>query len=148
MDQNLGKLYDRIGGREGLSNLLRHFYADVRQHHLIGPVFNQRIEDWPAHLAKIAGFWARITGGPSMYSGQIPAKHVSLGLDPRHFDAWLELWDFNCRCRLEPQEAREMSRLAHEMGQRLAGLVGVVGEGFRVSHGAASAMIAHTSPSE
>ena len=112
-------LFDRIGGHGGISALLRHFYADVRQHRLIGPVFNERIKDWTAHVAKIGEFWARLTGGPSSYSGQMPAKHLTLGLDPRHFGAWLELWDSNCRCYLKPREAEEMSALAHEIGRRL-----------------------------
>jgi hypothetical protein len=37
-------LYQRIGGREGILNLLRHFYADVRQDPVIGPVFNARLK--------------------------------------------------------------------------------------------------------
>jgi truncated hemoglobin YjbI len=34
----MNPLYQRIGGREGISNLLKHFYADVRQDPLIGPI--------------------------------------------------------------------------------------------------------------
>src|ERR1051326_8418498 len=45
-----GSLYDRIGDQGGIAALLRHFYADVRQHQLIGPISNRRIRDWPAHL--------------------------------------------------------------------------------------------------
>jgi hypothetical protein len=30
--------------------------ADVRQRHLIGPVFNRQIHAWPAHLEKTADF--------------------------------------------------------------------------------------------
>ena len=71
MDQDSPSLFDRIGGREGIFTLLRHFYADVRQQQVIGPVFNERIKDWPAHLTKIGEFWVRVTGGPSSYSGQI-----------------------------------------------------------------------------
>jgi truncated hemoglobin YjbI len=37
-------LYQRIGGHEGISRLLRHFYADVRQDPMIGPIFNARIK--------------------------------------------------------------------------------------------------------
>ncbi len=116
-------LYHRIGGHDGLLQLLRHFYADVRQHNVIGPIFNARIQDWPAHVAKIAEFWARVTGGPSTYTGQMPARHLGLGLAPEHFAAWLELWDFNCRRRLAAPEADAMSRLAHEIGERLSGIV-------------------------
>ena len=116
-------LYDRIGGLEGIATLLRHFYADVRQHELIGPVFNQRIRDWPAHLATIGQFWARITGGPSVYSGQMPAKHFGLGLDAKHFGAWLQLWECNCRCYCELREAQEMTELARDIGNRLKGIL-------------------------
>lgn len=49
-------LYERIGRREGLARLLRHFYADVRQDPVIGPIFNARIEHWGEHLAIIANF--------------------------------------------------------------------------------------------
>lgn len=116
-------LYERIGGRAGIATLLRHFYADVRQHGLIGPVFNQRISDWPAHLATIGEFWGRATGGPSVYSGQMPAKHFGLGLDASHFAAWLQLWECNCRCYCEPREAQEMTQLAHEIGRRLRSIL-------------------------
>src|SRR4051812_41981853 len=80
-----GTLYERIGGRESIARLLKHFYADVRQHRVIGPIFNSHIQHWPEHLAKIAEFWSRVTGGPSNYSGQMPVKHLALGLSAEHF---------------------------------------------------------------
>lgn len=117
-------LYDRLGGREGLQRLLRHFYADVRQHAVLGPIFNRQIADWPEHLEKIGSFWARLTGGPSGYAGQMPAKHLRLGIESRHFQAWLQLWDFNCGAHLPKAEAQEMICLAHEIGRRLESIVG------------------------
>ena len=116
-------LFERIGGRAGLAPLLKHFYADVRQHALLGPVFNQQISDWPHHIETITSFWARLTGGPSDYSGQMPAKHIQLGIDVSHFDAWLKLWSFNCSVYLSQNEAREMTSLAHDIGRRLKGIV-------------------------
>jgi hemoglobin len=116
-------LYDRIGGRAGIALLLRHFYSDVRQHGLLGPVFNRQIDDWPAHLEKIGSFWARLTGGPSAYAGGMPAKHFNLGIEPQHFTAWLQLWSFNCRSYLKESEAQEMILLAQEIGQRLKSMV-------------------------
>jgi hemoglobin len=118
-------LYDRIGGRETLASLLRHFYSDIRQHNLVGPIFNEHIQDWPAHLETIGSFWARLTGGPSAYSGGMPAKHLNLGLNANHFQAWLQLWEFNCRTYLKSAEAQEMISLAHEIGRRLKGIIGV-----------------------
>jgi hemoglobin len=116
-------LYERIGGREAIAKLLRHFYADVRQHRVIGPIFNERIKEWPEHIAKIGEFWARATGGPSTYSGQMPLKHLNLGLESHHFGAWLELWEANCRGYLPAREAEEMIALAHEIGRRLRHIV-------------------------
>lgn len=121
---NVSTLYFRIG-RERLATLLRHFYADIRQHKVVGPIFNEQIEDWPAHLETIASFWTRMTGGPSAYSGQMPARHLSLGLNPNHFHAWLGLWEFNCRSYLAEREAQEMIQLAHGIGRRLKNILGV-----------------------
>jgi len=115
-------LYERIGGHEGLAGLLHHFYADVRQHAVIGPIFNARIHDWPAHLANIENFWARQTGGPSTYSGGM-GKHLSLPLEPEHFGHWLGLWEFNCRKHLPAAEAEEMIALAHQIAGHLQRMV-------------------------
>jgi hemoglobin len=118
-------LYERIGGRDGLARLLNHFYSDVRQHALIGPIFNKQIHDWPAHLEKIGSFWARLTGGPSGYSGQMPMKHLNLGIEAQHFGAWLQLWTFNCRSHFQKTEAEEMICMAQEIGRRLKTILGV-----------------------
>jgi hemoglobin len=118
-------LYERIGGRDTLAHLLRHFYSDIRQHKLVGPIFNEKIQDWPSHLETIGSFWARLTGGPSNFSGGMPAKHLPLGLNASHFHAWLQLWEFNCRAHLKTAEAQEMIKLAHEIGRRLKAIIGV-----------------------
>lgn len=123
-------LYVRLGGRERLMFLLRRFYADVRQHTLIGPVFGAHIEDWPSHLEKIADFWSNVTGGPVRYSGPMPFKHVPLGIDARHFDAWLDLWRRHCRMHLPAQEANEMVLAAEQLGERIRWVID--------RHGAAS----------
>ena len=112
-------LFERIGGRPGLQLLLRRFYADVRQHNEIGPIFNARIEDWPAHLETIADFWSGFTGGPAQYRGGFAAKHLPLGLTETHFEAWLGLWHRHCRALLQPAEAEEMIALAEMIGGRL-----------------------------
>ena len=117
-------LYERIGGHEGIARLLRPFYADVRQHRVLGPIFNARIADWPAHLEKIGEFWARQTGGPSGYGGGFGGAHLSLGIRAADLEHWLELWDFNCRRQLPVQEAVEMSELAHRVGAQLLRIVG------------------------
>ena len=122
-DQTTATLYERIGGHEKLLPLLHHFYADVRQHQLIGPIFNKQIHDWPAHIRKIGEFWARITGGPSTYAGGMPMAHMPLGLQRIHLTAWLQLWEFNCRRHLPAPEAEELIAIAHNIGERLLSIV-------------------------
>lgn len=112
-------LYARLGGRERLVVLLRRFYADVRQHQLIGPVFNRTIHDWPTHLEKIADFWSNVTGGPIRYAGPMPLKHVPLGLAPEHFEAWLDLWRRHCRAHIRGAEADELIAAAESIGERI-----------------------------
>lgn len=120
-------LYERLGGRVRLALLLRHFYADVRQHQTIGPIFQAQIHDWPAHLEKIADFWSGATGGPARYAGPMPQRHFPLGLGPEHFEAWLELWRRNCAIYLPAREAAEMVRLAEGIGARLKVLIDTYG---------------------
>ncbi|MDB6029189.1 MAG: globin [Verrucomicrobiales bacterium] len=116
---NSASLFERLGGRPNLLRLLHHFYADVRQHRVIGPTFNAQIEDWPKHIEKIADFWSNATGGPVRYSGPMPLKHIPLGLKEEHFQAWLGLWEHNCRVWLSTECAVEMVEVAQNIGLRL-----------------------------
>lgn len=114
-----GSLHDRLGGHEGILKLITPFYADVRQHAVLGPIFNAHIRDWPAHLAKITEFWALQTGGESTYRGGFGAAHLRLGLKPEHFEHWLALWEFNNQRQIAPPEAEAMTALARELARRL-----------------------------
>lgn len=121
-------LFDRLGGREVLFKLVNCFYADVRQHAVIGPIFNARIADWPAHLEKLTDFWSGVTGGPPRYAGGMPWKHVPLGLEEQHFEAWLGLWKNNCRRHLPEREAADMVNAAEKIGQRLRQILTAVAQ--------------------
>ena len=116
-------LFERIGGRPKIEELLKYFYADVRQHKEIAPIFAATIADWPVHLEKIADFWSGVTGGPANYSGAMPMKHVPLGLAEAHFQAWLGLWARHCRARLPAAEAQELISVAETIGQRLRQII-------------------------
>lgn len=113
-------LYHRLGGHDGILKLIKPFYADIRQHKVLGPIFNAQIKDWDAHLAKITEFWAVQTGGQSRYRGGFARAHMSLGLQPEHFQHWLTLWEFNNARSLSAKEADEMNALAQELGRRLS----------------------------
>jgi hypothetical protein len=94
-------------------------------------------DHWPAHLAIIGEFWARVTGGPSRYvRSNAGVAHFSLNLEPRHFVAWLQLSDANCRCYLRPREAQAISRVAHDIGTRLSNILSVGRSGTAAGLGA------------
>lgn len=115
--------WDRLGGAPALQNLLRHFYADIRQDALLGPIFTTHIHDWPAHLEKIGGFWARQLGAASNYPGGFAAAHLPLGIQPEHFLRWLGLWERNCRQHLDPESAAWMTARAHDIAAHLRRVV-------------------------
>jgi truncated hemoglobin YjbI len=79
-------LYQRIGRHEGISRLLRHFYADVRQDLLIGPIFNAKIKDWKHHLDIITSFWETLIARRSAYARPMPMKHLPLRLREEDFE--------------------------------------------------------------
>lgn len=124
MEEN-SALFERLGGRQTIEKLLRHFYADVRQHQLLGPIFNSKVENWPEHIEKIAKFWSQVTGGPARYAGGMPMRHIPLGLREEHFKAWLGLWETNCRQWLTPECASELIGQAHQIAIRLRQFCGV-----------------------
>lgn len=124
MEENT-PLFERLGGRQTIEKLLRHFYADVRQHQLLGPIFNSKVENWTEHIEKIAKFWSQVTGGPARYAGGMPIKHIPLGLREEHFKAWLGLWEINCRQWLAPEPAAELIAQAHQIAIRLRQFCGI-----------------------
>lgn len=114
-------LFDRLGGQDALRPLLQHFYADVRQHNVIGPIFLRQIDDWPRHLEKILRFWTTVTGGPPCYSGPMLIAHLKLHLGEEHFEFWLDLWRRHCRLRCATDTAAELIHIAETMANRLQG---------------------------
>lgn len=115
-------LYERLAGHEGILKLIKPFYADIRQHGVLGPIFNAHIQDWPTHLDKITDFWALQTGGISRYRGGFGAAHVGLGIGAEHFQHWLALWKFNNARQLAPPEASAMNALAQQLAGRLSAI--------------------------
>ncbi len=61
-----------------ISDLVETFYARVRAHPRLGPIFNGEIDDWPAHLAKLKDFWASVALNAGRYSGKPVPAHMKL----------------------------------------------------------------------
>ena len=47
----------QLENRNDVAQLVRAFYAKIRQDELLGPIFNESIQDWEPHLEKLTDFW-------------------------------------------------------------------------------------------
>lgn len=78
---------------DDIKNLVDTFYGKVRQNELIGPVFNERIQDrWPEHLEKMYRFWQTVLIGPHTYFGSPFPPHAKLPVEKEHFDTWMGIF--------------------------------------------------------
>lgn len=105
---------------EEIDRIVATFYASVREHPGLGPVFAAHVKDWPAHEAKIAAFWRNAILHERSYAGNPMAVHQEAGnVRPGMFDPWLGLFDSVLRHELEPETAVQWSALAHRIGRGL-----------------------------
>jgi hemoglobin len=75
-----------------LVQLVYAFYDQVRADPLLGPVFAERITDWPTHLAMMVEFWSSVALMTGRYHGAPMPKHLPLPIEQMHFDCWLALF--------------------------------------------------------
>lgn len=105
---------------EEIAVVVAEFYACVRQHPGLGPVFAAHVSDWPAHEAKITRFWRNAILFERVYDGNPLEVHRDAGnVRPPMFDVWLGLFDSVLRRGLAPDVAAAWSALAHRIGRGL-----------------------------
>lgn len=113
-----------IASREDVDFLVRRFYEQVRDHELLGPVFNEIVQDWEVHLVHLSDFWEMIllqTGpgagkfNPTKVHREVDAK-VNYSIDQVHFGNWLELWV----ATLDQYFEGEVAAYAKEHARRMA----------------------------
>ena len=111
--------------REDIERVVAAFYARVREHPGLGPVFAAHIQDWPPHEEKIVRFWANAILQERGYDGNPMLVHREAGnVRPGMFETWLDLFDRVLAAELEPEKAAAWSALAHRIGRSLrAGVV-------------------------
>lgn len=78
---------------EDVKLLVDRFYEKVRKDALIGPIFDERIQDrWPQHLEKMYTFWQTVLLGEHTYYGSPFPPHAQLPVSKIHFERWLDLF--------------------------------------------------------
>ncbi|AKS46727.1 hemoglobin [Octadecabacter temperatus] len=105
---------------EQIDEVVAYFYARIRAEPTLGPVFADKVEDWPAHEAKIAAFWRNAILHERDYSGNPMRVHMQAGnVKAGHFEVWLELFDTVLAEQLPAKIATGWSALAHRIGAGL-----------------------------
>ena len=82
-----------IENLQDIEQLVNMFYSRVRLNDLIGPIFNDKIQDrWEAHLKQMYTFWQTVLLEEHTYNGRPFPPHARLPISQEHFDIWLELF--------------------------------------------------------
>lgn len=66
-----------------VSELVDRFYAQVRQDDQIGPIFNNAIHNWDAHISLLKDFWCSVLFSQRRYKGNPLLAHIQLPLEDR-----------------------------------------------------------------
>lgn len=106
--------------RSDITRVVTAFYASIRAHPGLGPVFAVHVTDWPAHEAKIVNFWSDAILHTREYGGNPFATHRDAGnIRPGMFEPWLALFEKTLRRELPEPQAVAWSALAHKIGRSL-----------------------------
>ncbi len=109
---------------EQIDQVVARFYARVRKHPVLAPVFFASIPNeaarWQHHEEKIARFWRNAILHERSYSGNPQHMHsMRPMIKPEHFEIWLGLFDEVLGEVLSAETAASWSALAHRIGAGL-----------------------------
>ncbi|WP_273276622.1 group III truncated hemoglobin [Maribacter polysiphoniae] len=87
-----------ITNRDDVSLLVNTFYKKIRKDDILGPIFNNIISDWDAHLELLTDFWETQLFLKRKYHGNPVTAHQEVDdktnhtISSEHFGFWLNLW--------------------------------------------------------
>lgn len=104
-----------------LPGLLDRFYERVREDALIGPLFNDVVNDWSAHLVRLTDFWSSVMLTTGRYKGNPMALHLKHApkLTAPMFDRWLAIWRRTTDEMLPSAAATAMQAKAERISESL-----------------------------
>ncbi|TMM57522.1 group III truncated hemoglobin [Maribacter algarum] len=111
-----------ITDREDVFDLVETFYTKVRSNELLGPIFENHIDDWPKHLDRLTDFWEtnlffirKFKGNP-LLKHQIVDAGAGYSIDEHHFGVWLNLWFETVDQLFKGEKAATAKNRARSMG--------------------------------
>jgi hemoglobin len=95
-----------------IASIVDRFYAKVRVDPEIGPVFNDAVHNWDAHLALLKDFWSTVLLTTGRYKGNPLLAHFPLPIEERYFARWLKLFSETAREVVTAPQAAVITRKA------------------------------------
>jgi hemoglobin len=107
-----------------IARLVATFYARIRAHPVLAPVFAAAIgegeAEWAAHEAKLCRFWSTLMRRSGAYHGDPYGAHLRLpGLTPAMFTEWLALFEASAAETLPPDLALAFGERAARVARSL-----------------------------
>ena len=103
---------------DDIKKLVDIFYDKVRKDELLGPIFEERIQDrWPEHLQKLYAFWQTVLLGEHTYFGSPFPPHANLPVSGKHFQKWMELFTETVDENFKGENAKEAKFRAAKMAE-------------------------------
>lgn len=134
-DHVINEIVERTGIDEAMiEHLVRSFYARIREDAVLGPIFDERIEDWEPHLQRMCAFWSSVVLMSGRYHGRPMQKHAPLPIDGSHFDRWLALFEKTAEAVCPPPAAAHFIDRARRIAESLE--LGIaISRGIRLAPG-------------
>lgn len=124
-----------IQSGEGVCLLVDSFYGNARQDELLGPIFDEAIDDWKHHLPTMYQFWERLLFGVEEYTGNPFEKHLNLPIQAIHFTRWMEIFKMTVDENFSGVKADEAKRLARNISGTFQLRMGIKPENLNFSSG-------------
>lgn len=99
------------------------FYDKVRNHKILGPIFDSAIGDrWAAHMPKMYKFWSSVLNSSGHYTGNPMRAHMTLSqkIAPEDFKYWLDLFQETLNDLFEPEDQQFIFEKAENIARSLS----------------------------
>jgi hemoglobin len=102
-----------------IASIVERFYAKVRVDPELGPVFNDAVQNWDAHLALLKDFWSTVLLTTGRYKGNPLLAHFPLPIEERYFARWLKLFSETANEVMTASQAAIIMRKADHIAMNM-----------------------------
>lgn len=104
-----------------IERLVTGFYARVRDHERLGPLFEARLAGrWPVHLDRMVSFWCTVLLREASFKGDPVGRHRALDqVVSEDYRLWLDLFRSETRAVFVPAAAEAVIAAAERIAESL-----------------------------